>query len=134
MYAAGGEFGAVLTIVAVPFAAWLLIGVGRESRPTGNTTLARHRLRGPTLKQLLAHTGVFAAVVPLAGGVSSLMAAALVRWLPGLEVDRMAFAVLIMPLIWGLLAFWICAGQRRLRTVSLIAGLGIISGLLAGVS
>ena len=57
----------------------------------------------------------------------------MVRWLPGLEVDRMAFAVLFMPVLWGILAFWILAGRKKLRNISLVSGLGLVSGLLAGV-
>ncbi len=131
-YAAGSEFGPVFAIIFMPFAAWLFAGISRQSRTNPTTVLTRHRLHGPSLTQLLTHVGLFAAVVPLAGGVSALVAAALVRWLPGLEVDRMAFAVLFMPFLWGLLAFWILADTHRLRTVSLVAGLGVLSGLLAG--
>lgn len=134
MYAAGNEFGSVFAIIAAPFAAWLFVGIGRETRDRAAPALARRRLHGPSLQQLLSQLGLFTAAVPLAGAVSALVAAALVRWLPGLEVNRMAFAVLFMPLLWGLLAFWICAAQRRLRTVSLVTGLGIVGGLLAGMT
>ena len=85
------------------------------------------------MRQLLANAGLFIAAVPLAGAVASLVSAALVRWLPGLEVNRMAFAVLLMPVLWGSLAVWICADPHRLRTITVITGLGIAGGLLASV-
>jgi hypothetical protein len=132
VYAAGSEFGSVFAIIAVPFAAWLFVGIGLQARDRVAVALPRRRLHGPSLRAMIRQLGLFAATVPLAGAASSMVSAALVRWLPGLEVDRMAFAVLIMPVVWGLLAFWICAAERRLRTISLIAGLGIVSALLAG--
>jgi hypothetical protein len=129
--AAGAEYAPVFAILALPFAAWLLASVSHERRERPSTTLTRRSLHGPELAKLLNHLGLFAAVVPLAGTTSSLVATALIRWWPGEAVNSMAIGVLLMPVLWGLLAFWVCATERRLRAVSLLAGLGVLGGVLA---
>jgi hypothetical protein len=129
--AAGAEYAPIFAILALPFAAWLLAGVSQERRERPLTTLTRRSLRGPELASFLNHLGLFAAVVPLAGIVASLTTTVLIRWWPGEAVNNVAIGVLLMPVIWGLLAFWVCATERRLRTLSLLAGLGVLSGMLA---
>ncbi len=131
--AAGPEYAPVFTLLTVPFVAWLFIAFGRQDRVRTTTTLTRRGLHGPSLRSVLSNAGLFVAAVPLAGLVASLVSAALIRWMPGLDVDRMVFAVLFMPVLWGSFAVWICADPRRMRAVSLVTGLGIVSGLLASV-
>lgn len=128
---AGVEFGPVFAILAVPFLAWLFVGAGIESRQRPSSTPTRRPMQKIEWSRLFEHAGLFSTAILLAGVAAALLAAALIRWLPGAEADRMALAVLLMPVLWGTLSVWICATEQRLRTCTLVSGLGIAGGLLA---
>jgi hypothetical protein len=121
--AVGAEFGTAIAAMQLSIVAWTLVmanrhirrSIGRRQEPSG--------LNLPRFQSVLHHSGRFLVAVPLAACSGTLLALAAVALLPWSEVDRLALAVLLVPLIWGALAYWACL-ERRLLPPAL--------GLLAG--
>lgn len=122
----GAEFGSADAAIAVAFCAWSVVAaVGRDSRHSGERRLqprvARVIPRRTATLRVMTRAVVAA---PLAGTASLLASVLLVQALPWTAVNRYVFAIVVAPIVWGLLAVW----------VGMTAGLWRVALLLAGVS
>jgi hypothetical protein len=121
--AVGAEFGIAIAAMQLSIVAWTLVmanrhirrSIGRRQEPSG--------LDLPRFQSVVHHSGRFLLAVPLAAGSGTLLVLAAVALLPWSEVDRLALAVLLVPLIWGVLAYWACLERRLARpALGLLAG------------
>ncbi len=130
--ASGAEFGISVSLLVIPLIAWgvmLLkadIRPQRAQRPQEEWDLGRASL--PDMNALLRHGGLFLASVLLAGAAAILTSVALVMLLPWTKVNAMVTAVILVPVLWGLASYWVCADTNRYRPVLWLA---LASGLSA---
>lgn len=113
--ASGRELGPVLAALQFSILAWVLVAANRHVRH------AKHRLQEPAavglppMRSLLRHATTFLVAVPLAAGASFVLVLVVVIRLPWHEVDRLAAAILSVPVVWGIFSYWTCADPRLLR-------------------
>lgn len=128
----GIEFGLIYSLLALSVAAWVLVVLNHEQRPSrhdtpepGNTG---QQGRWSVIRENLV---LFIAAVPLAGVAAALLSVASVTPLPWSELNRWVLAVFTMPLLWGLLAYWACADSRPARPIlGMLFGLSVSSVVL----
>ena len=132
----GAEFGTTLIFMAPALVAWLLVTFNLELRQAkvrkrkvaekvdaveidGSRTLSRHLL-------------LFVIAVPLSAAAATFFSVALARALPFSYLSHIAFAVLLMPFLWGCAAYWVLADSKLARPVIAIVVLGLIGAVTAG--
>jgi hypothetical protein len=135
--AGGAEFGTTLIFTAPALVAWLLVAINLELRQAkvrkrkladkvepietdGSRTLSRHIL-------------LFVITVPLSAVAATFFSVALARALPFSYVSHIAFAILLMPFLWGCAAYWALADSKLARPVTTIVVLGLIGVVTAGL-
>ncbi len=118
----GREFAVVYAFLILPMVAWVFV-VADPKKGNGRT-LSRTRKSVARLRSGVAlhQSSLFFAAVPLAAFTSTLVALETATWLPWSEVDQLVTGVLVMPVIWGLLSYWVCATSKPSRpTVAMMA-------------
>lgn len=112
----GVEFGIVYASLAISILAWLAVAANYEVRRRHKTAPQRvEALVLPQGRSLWRHLLLFVGVVPLAGSAAilgSVMLAHMTGWQP---VNAMVSGILLMPVLWGLGAWWVCADARLQR-------------------
>ena len=120
---AGVEFGIVIAATQLPIVAWIFVLTNRHVRRSNGRQQEPAGVTLPRFHAVLHHSGRFVVAVPLAAGSGTMLVLAGATLLPWSDVDRLAFAVLAVPLIWGALAYWACLDTRLLRpALGLVAG------------
>lgn len=128
---AGVEFGLAFAMLQVPLVAWLLVGSNTHVRSNKARPQTPVALAAPGVAGVLRHVGIFLVAVPLAGCSSALLVLALGTMLPLDEPGRIAVVILVLPIAWGLAAYWATAGASLLRPAAgLAAGAAICAALL----
>jgi hypothetical protein len=127
---AGPEFGPVYLVLTLPFLAWLATVVHKAGSSDRTRAQPRSRLARPAVTTLLQHGALFLLSVPIAGAAALLFASQAATLLPLNNVDRMAAGLIAVPLIWGGLAFWICADPKTQRPALATIAVGIVGGVL----
>lgn len=126
----GWEFGMVYAITVPSIPAGLLLWLVSDRRPGRVDGTQRRPLARPSWSAVRTNLVTLLLVVVLGVVASTLITSAVGLLLPFGELDRMVFIVCVMPVVWGLTAFWLTVDARRLRPiVSLIAlsGLSLLS-------
>jgi len=133
--ATGPEFGTVLGLSVPALAAWILVTTTAD---TSKRTAQRRPRNDDGGNSVLDSTGtrwsrhllLFVLTVLLAAIASTLLTAAIADLLPWSELNRTVFVGFVMPCVWGLLAYWICATQRLQRTLLINAVVSVAAALL----
>ena len=117
--AAGAEFGTVYALLCTGCCAWLAVALNYETRRRWPRQ-ARPRLQQvlpvlPDSHGLWRHLALFLGVVPLAGYATILLSVTLAHLLPWADADALVAGILLMPVLWGLASFWLCADSQPLR-------------------
>lgn len=100
------------------------IRAAKMDKGSKSTLLRRSRLEKGT---------TFLLAGPLAGIVSGQFALLVTHWMPASEITRMASAVLLFPLLWGVAATALCMRPRSMRHVFLwLAAALLFSAALYG--
>lgn len=129
--AMGAEIGVSLGLLAMAPLAWLPVAVGASNGPANVLLQPPVALRRPALPALVRQTVRALAVLALAGAAAALAAVAVTGLLPWQAANRFALAILLVPVLWGLGAYWICADIRWWRPVGVLACvLGVSAGWL----
>jgi hypothetical protein len=129
----GAEFGMAYTTMAVAFGAWgVVVALGRESRRPGERRRQPRVAREAPARAAIVRTLARAFVaLPLAGTASLLASVLMIADLPGVIANRYVFAILMAPVIWGVLAIWVGMTTKLSRTALLLAGVSAaLSALL----
>lgn len=127
---AGAEFGISYGLIAFSLLGAVLVLYNFELR---ERKLARSNgTRALTIdpRSWGRHGLLLVAAVPLAGLASTLLTVWLASFLPWHPTDRMVLAVLLVPVIWGLAAWWACADSRPLRPVSVLGAAAVLPALI----
>lgn len=120
----GTEFGVAYVAMAVACTAWSLAWLGREMRrPEQRRRQPRVSRAAPgwaAVMHTLARTVV---AVPLAGAASLLVSVLVAAGLPWVTTNRYVFAILVAPIVWGILAMWAGMTARLARVALVLAGM-----------
>ena len=132
--AAGWEYGALYSITALPLVAWLFVAHRASIRPELGEDPKPQRLRVASWRAVAKHTGLILLTLPAAVLTSALLALWATSLMPWSEVNRLATLTLLMPTLWGLLMFWVCADPKRYRPAAaiLLAGIGAAAAVQLG--
>lgn len=122
--ASGAEFGISYTLLVIPLVAWLVALRNMKVREYQPRIAEAGRLSLPGLRSFSRHFLLFLLVVPFAALVATLATAALARLLPWSPVNAMVLAVLAMPLVWGLVSYWLCADPKLVRSTVWLTAMG----------
>ena len=115
--ASGAEFGISFSLLVIPLIAWGVMLVKADIRPQRSQEWEAGQASLPGVKTLLRHGGLFVASVLLAGAAATLTSVALVVMLPWTTVNAMVTAVILVPVLWGLASYWVCADTKTFRPV-----------------
>ncbi|MEX2496022.1 MAG: hypothetical protein WD448_08040 [Woeseia sp.] len=127
--AVGVEFGTVMASLQLSLAAWVLIIANPHVRRSRGRRQEPATTNLPRLQAMAWHAARFLLAVPLAAVASTAMVLAAVSLLPWADVDRLALAVLAVPLVWGLVVYWALLDWQLLRPA-----LGIVAGGALGMT
>ncbi len=120
--AAGVEFGLVYALTLPSLAAFALIAAVNDRRgATPRSAPAARRLPAPTAGGAAQALGKVMLVVPGAGVAAALGALAIGYLLHEEAADRLVTAGLLLPLLWGLAAYWLSAARRIARPLAALA-------------
>lgn len=127
--AAGAEFGISFGLLALSLFGGLLVLVNFEVRE-------RKQAR-PTPTQAVAvdprswgrHLLLFVVSIPLAGVAAIFCTVLLCSLLPWATADEAVLAVFLVPVVWGLAAYWACADPRPLRPAAALLLAALAPGL-----
>lgn len=120
----GVEYGISYVLAGITLVALLLVGRNAEVRPNrkDKTSLSSGTATS-TVQKLLT----FLAAGPLGGIVSCQLTLVLTRILPGTELNNMATAAVLFPILWGIFAYLSCLAGRPGRQVTLLIAVAAIS-------
>ena len=122
MKVSGPEFGSAFALINIAIVAWFFVLSNAEARQKKGLQQALTAARIPSIRSIARHGAIFLVAVPLAGVASTLISVAISGLLPWNEIDRITFPLFAMPIIWGCVAFWVCADPELWRpTLSLFA-------------
>lgn len=124
--AAGWKYGAVYFIVALPLIAWLFVAHRASIRPHQDADAKQQSLTFASWRSCAKNAGLLLLTLPVAGFTSALLSLWATSLMPWQEVDRLATLTLLMPTLWGVLMFWVCADPKRYRPAAtiILAGIG----------
>jgi hypothetical protein len=111
----GAEFGTVIAALQLSIVAWIFVLNNRHIRHSNGRRQAPVGVNLPRFRAVLYHSGRFLVAVPLAACSGTVLVLAGVALLPWSDVNRLAFAVLMVPVTWGAFAYWSCLDTRLLR-------------------
>jgi len=126
---AGIEFGIVFSLMMPSLYAWMVILTTSEHKPISRTRQKRYQFQRLSYKQLLRNGGLFFLIIIMLAMSSTFIALVFAYRLPIKEVNRMAVAALLTPMVWSGAVVWILIDGRRIRPI-LISG---VSGLFSAV-
>lgn len=119
----GAEFGPVLALAQLSVIAWVFVFSNKHVRPDRGKAQQPGAVGLPRAQALARHAFMFLVAVPLAGVSVTFLVVASSRLIPWSDLDRMAFSILAIPVVWGLAVYWTCADPRLLRpAVGIVAG------------
>lgn len=111
----GAEIGTSLWLLAIGPLAWVIVATTAPRGPVRSQALTPAVLGRPSAAVLGRQAARTAAVLPLAGAAAACSALALTTLLPWQVANRLSLAILAVPLLWGLAAYWLCADSKPAR-------------------
>lgn len=128
VHASNAEFGVVYGFLAAAVSAWLIVAFTHEARRREDEPRPAARPVRVDPRGILRNAGVFFVAVPLAGTCALLLSVLIARLLPWPAVNALVLGFLLLPVLWGLASYWVCADEKPLRPV---AGIGFTGALCA---
>ena len=127
----GPEYGSAFALINSAIVAWFFVLTNAEVRQKKELQQVHTAARVPSIRSVARHCAIFLVAVPLAGVASTLASIAISGLLPWNEIDRAAFPLFATPIVWGCVAFWVCADPKLWRpTLSLLACGGVSAAAL----
>lgn len=123
----GVEFGVSLTLLVAPLFAWAFVAANRSRRPRRRRGDAGPPKPNAAPQSWPRHALLLVLAVPVAAVASAFLAVTLSMALPIPVVDAMVVVIVLVPLLWGCAAWWVCAESRLVRPAAallLTAALG----------
>lgn len=119
----GWEFGLIYGLTLPSLAALLLVGFNAESNNSGMSNLPRMQLATPSQRAVLKTVFRVLLIVPFALVTSVFISYTLGVLLLEVELNQMVLAICVLPVIWGVFAWWLLADTRRLRPILSLIGI-----------
>ncbi|MGH8195016.1 MAG: hypothetical protein ACREQ8_11535 [Woeseiaceae bacterium] len=126
----GAEFGPVLAFIQLSLVAWAVVLTNRHVRPDKSRPQQPGTLNLPRVQAMARHAATFVVAVPAAGLSAGLFVLACSMLFPRSDPDRLAFAILTLPVVWGLAVYWTAADAKLLRPAAGIVAIGCASAAL----
>ena len=128
-FALGLEYGLTIGLCLPALTVW--VAIVAEANPQSEV---RARVKPPhqwrvAPRQIARHTGHILYVLPGQMFICALIMIALVYQLPVSEPKQMATGVLLMPVLWGLLAYWYVLSARKWLHIVLSVGAAALAGV-----
>lgn len=130
--ASGPEFGVTYAVIAFACAAWLLAGSELDVSAGEDRFSVRtmQRLSCPSARSVLKNVAVFVLSVPATGLLSLMLSVVLVVNLPWSLLSRIGTAIILYPILWGVLSAWICSQEKLAKPATIVGGVFLISSLI----
>ncbi|MAJ70142.1 MAG: hypothetical protein CBB67_001090 [Alteromonadaceae bacterium TMED7] len=125
----GVEYGLTIGLCLPALTVWAAIAV--EANPQRQSTARikpAHQWRLAP-RQIALQTGHILYVLPGQLFICALIMIAVVYQLPVSEPKQMAIGVLVMPVLWGLLAYWYGLSSRKWLHIAISSGAAVVAGL-----
>jgi len=113
--ASGVEFGVSYALMGFSLVAWLVLLFNYEVRESKQARSAPSASVTVDSRSWGRHALLFVMTLPLAGAASIFSCVWLCSFLPGHTTDKMVLAVFLVPVVWGLAAYWAGADPRPAR-------------------
>ncbi len=126
----GAEFGPVLALIQLSLVAWAVVLTNRHVRPDKSRPQQAGTPNLPRFRALARHAAAFVVAVPAAGLSATLLVLACSMLFPRSDPNRLAFAILTLPVVWGLALYWTAADAKLLRPAAGIVAVGCASAVL----
>lgn len=110
--ASGAEFGVTLAFLVLPVIAWAMMLFNADVRQQRLQAYRQGALTAPRVQTLLYQVLLFILVVPVAGAAAVFTTTAFTLLLPVAKVNAVVTAVILIPIVWGLAAYWVCAARK----------------------
>ena len=125
----GVEYGLTIGLCLPALTVWAAIAVeASPQRQTRERVKPAHQWRVAP-RQIARQTGHILYVLPGQMFICALIMIAVVYQLPVSEPKQMATGVLVMPVLWGLLAYWYVLSSRKWLHIVLSLGAAAVAGL-----
>jgi hypothetical protein len=120
----GPEHGLAYAAIALTFGAWAIVALAGRETPRPGERRRLPRAAGTIAgRAAIARTlGRVFVAFPLAGAASLLASVLIAAGLPWGTANRYVFAILVAPIIWGVLAMWAGMTETLARTALLLTG------------
>lgn len=128
--ALGLEFGISYALLCTALVALLTALLNYELRQGRQRHIASEPLQLPAGSALGRHLLLFLLAVPLAGVVSAFSTTAAMLMLPVQTGNALVATLLLLPLVWGGAACWVCADPKLHRPTLTLLALLVASTLL----
>tara|TARA_R110001592_G_scaffold363396_2_gene687699 strand:+ start:120351 stop:120890 length:540 start_codon:yes stop_codon:yes gene_type:complete len=111
----GLEFGIVYSCLALSLCGGLVLLLNYEVRERKQVRPVETQLVVINPRSWGRHIMLLVTVLPVAGAVAVMGSVLMASWLPWQTVNAMVFAVFMIPVVWGLAAYWVCADPMPAR-------------------
>ena len=128
--ALGLEFGLSYALLCSALLAWLTVFMNYELRQGRQRDMTSVTLQLPNGTALGQHLLLFLLAVPLAGLASAFSTTAVLRLLPVQTGNALVATLLLLPIVWGAAACWVCADPKLHRPTLTLLTLLVVSTLL----
>jgi hypothetical protein len=120
----GPEHGLAYAAIALTFGAWVIVAfAGRETPRSAERRRLPRAVGKIAGRTAIAHTlGRAFVAFPLAAVASLLASVLIAAGLPWGTVNRYVFAIMVAPILWGVLAMWAGMTETLARTALLLTG------------
>ena len=127
--ALGVEYGLTIGLSLAALTVWAAIAVeANPQRQTSERVKPAHQWQFAP-GQIARQTGHILYVLPGQMVICALIMIAVVYQMPVSEPKQMATGVLVMPVLWGLLAYWYVMSSRKWLHIVLSVGAAALAGL-----
>lgn len=128
--ALGVEFGISYALLCTGLLAFAAALLNHELRQGRQRTVASGTLQLPAGATLGRHLLLFLLAIPLAGVVSAFSTTAIMLMLPVQTGNALVATLLLLPLVWGGAACWVCADPKLHRPTLTLLALLVASSLM----
>tara|TARA_R110001599_G_scaffold353826_1_gene599283 strand:- start:56851 stop:57390 length:540 start_codon:yes stop_codon:yes gene_type:complete len=111
----GLEFGIVYSCLALSLCGGLVLLLNYEVRERKQVRPVETQLVVINPRSWGRHITLLVTVLPVAGAVAVMGSVLFASWLPWQTVNAMVFAGFMVPVVWGLAAYWACADPMPAR-------------------
>lgn len=126
----GIEFGLTYLFLFLAIAAWLIMFILNLKHAEPNKSQKPYKNQFIEFKRSIKSFSTFFIAGPLALTSSCLASILICSYLPIQQADALVLAGFLLPIVWALTSYWMCATSKRLVPTSVVTLSGLVSGLI----